>query len=400
MKCLERHLEDWKQGNISDLLLEGRSIQQRIPSESKYKNDDNAIAKRFSKFMKQGKTRSAIRLLSKFEGSLLKPNETLTNESNDEWTVLVELKSKHPPKGPTHTNAIITDKPKVFHPVIFESIDSDAIQKAALNTNGSAGPSGIDAVGWRRLCLSFKYCSTNLCNSLSLVAKKLSTEYVDPAGIDSLIASHLIAIDNRPGVRPIAIGKTSRRIIGKTILAIVKDDVKEVAGSIQLCAGQEAGCEAGVRAMKSILENEETEAAILVYASNAFNFLNRQTALINCHYLCPSIATILTNMYRGEGKLFIEDQFLLSCEGTMQGDPLAMSMYALGVLPLIQKLDNLSIGKIWFANDAAARGEISSLKEGWNNLNKFGPDYGYFPNHLKMRVIVKEERYEMARSVC
>ena len=125
---------------------------------------------------------------------------------------------------------------------MFESIDSAAIQKAALNTNGSAGPSGIDAVGWRRLCLSFKHHSIDLCNSLSLVAKKLSTEYVDPAGIDSLIASRLIAIDKRPGVRPIAIGETSRRIISKAILAIVKDDVKEVAGSIQLCAGQEAGC--------------------------------------------------------------------------------------------------------------------------------------------------------------
>ena len=47
VKCLERRLEDWKQGNISDLLLEGRSMQQRIRSERKYQNDDNAITKRF-----------------------------------------------------------------------------------------------------------------------------------------------------------------------------------------------------------------------------------------------------------------------------------------------------------------------------------------------------------------
>ena len=172
------------------------------------------------------------------------------------------------------------------------------------------------------------------------MARKICTTYVDPEGIASFIASRLIAIDKRPGVRPIAIGETSRRIISKAILAVVKDDVREVTGCAQLCAGQDAGCEAAVHAMKTILENDATEAAILVDATNAFNLLNRHTALINIHSLCPSIAIALTNIYRGEGNLFIEDQILLSREGTMQGDPLAMSMFALGVMPLIKRLGN------------------------------------------------------------
>ena len=37
-----------------------------------------------------------------------------------------------------------------FDPVVFSNIDEASIAKAALKTRGSAGPSGLDADGWRR----------------------------------------------------------------------------------------------------------------------------------------------------------------------------------------------------------------------------------------------------------
>ena len=117
VKCLERRLDDWKAGNISALLLEGRTIQQRIKRGNKCDHDD-AIAKGFSKFMKQGKIRSALRLLSRNEGTLLDMKKRISNESSEEWTVLDELKSKHPPKGPILDHTILTDKTKDFHPII------------------------------------------------------------------------------------------------------------------------------------------------------------------------------------------------------------------------------------------------------------------------------------------
>ena len=172
--------------------------------------------------------------------------------------------------------------------------------------------------------------------------------------------------------------------------------MKEVAGCTQLCTGQDAGCEAAVHAMKTILENDATEAAILVDATNAFNLLNRHTALINIHSLCPSISIALTNIYRGEGNLFIEDQILLSREGTMQGDPLAMSMFALGVMPLIKRLGNTN--QVWFADDATAGGNICQLKEWWDKLKKLGPAYGYYPNSTKTWIIVKDDCLQKPRN--
>ena len=42
-------------------------------------------------------------------------------------------------------------KPPVVHPIVFEAIDTATIKTAALRRDGAAGPSGIDAWGWRRL---------------------------------------------------------------------------------------------------------------------------------------------------------------------------------------------------------------------------------------------------------
>ena len=88
-----------------------------------------------------------------------------------------------------------------------------------------------------------------------------------------------------------------------------------------------------------MFDSLDCEAIVLVDASNAFNSLNRKLALLNIHQPYPSIAIILTNCYCSEISLFIDRDIIFPSEGTTQGDPLAMVMYALGVLPLIRKLN-------------------------------------------------------------
>ena len=126
------------------------------------------------------------------------------------------------------------------------------------------------------------------------------------------------------------------------MLQVVKQDILDAAGCLQLCAGQfagqRAGCEAAVHAMREIFADQDTEGVLLVDASNAFNSLNRRAALLNMFQLCPPLATILTNTYRSPSHLFIDGTSLLSREGTTQGDPLAMPMYAISVVPVIRQL--------------------------------------------------------------
>ena len=261
---------------------------------------------------------------------------------------------------------------------------------------GAAGPSGLDAAAWKRLCSSFKTASADLCTAIASIARKLCTQYVDPKGISAFVACRLIALDKHPGVRPIGIGETIRRIINKAIALALRDEIQDATGALQVCAGQLSGCEAAVHSMHKIFESPETEAAILVDATNAFNCLNRQVPLRNIHQLCPSLSTILTNTYREDIDLFIDGESILSQEGTTQGDPLAMAMYAIAITPLINRLETELVKRTWYADDAAAGGKLVDLKAWWDRLTDLGPDYGYFPNAKKTWLIVKENKLSEA----
>lgn len=103
-----------------------------------------------------------------------------------------------------------------------------------------------------------------------------------------------------------------------------------------------AGAEAAIHGMNLAFHDQGSDAVLLVDAINAFNLLNRQAALHKIRYLCPSIATVIINTYREPTDLFVDGNSILSQEGTTQGDPLAMPMYALAILPLIRHIaDNV-----------------------------------------------------------
>ena len=166
----------------------------------------------------------------------------------------------------------------------------------ASRTSGAAGPSGLDAHTWRRLCTAFRSASNSLCQSLAEVAKRLCTSFIDSQGLAPQLACRLIALDKCPGVCPISIGDTARRIITKAVLTIIRDDILDATSSIQLCAGQISGCEAAIYSVRKGLMDEDAEAALLVDASNTFNSINQMSFLLNIRYIFPSIATILINI--------------------------------------------------------------------------------------------------------
>ena len=285
-----------------------------------------------------------------------------------------------------------------FHPILFDNITAEIIRNSALHTAGAAGPSGVNALRWRRLCTAFGQKSNDLCSSLAAVARRICTTFVDPSSLMAYTSCRLIPLDKCPGVRPVGVGEVVRRVIGKAVMRIVKRDLQDAVGSIQLCAGQDAGCEAAVHAMECIFAEDDTEAMILVDATNAFNRLNRQVTLVNCEVICPALSPILTNTYRNNSWLFVDGQCMLSKEGTTQGDPLAMAMYAIGTQPLIRRLDGIA-KQVWYADDSAAGSSLERLGRWWDLLKEVGPLYGYFPNGAKTHVLAKPEHTEAAKEI-
>ena len=112
-----------------------------------------------------------------------------------------------------------------------------------------------------------------------------------------LLASRLIVLDKYPGLRPIGIGKTHRRIIAKAVLLITRSDIQDATSPRQLCAGKITNIEEATKGMRAQFSCKDTDAVLMVDATNAFTSLNRQMALCNIQHLCPPLTIILINTY-------------------------------------------------------------------------------------------------------
>ena len=123
----------------------------------------------------------------------------------------------------------------------------------------------------------------------------------------------------------------------------------------------------------SFFADEDTETMILVDASNALNYLNRQVTLLNCGAICPALSHILVNTTTHAS---LSNHTLQRRQST-QGDPLTMAMYAVGTQPLIHKLDGIA-RQVWHADNSATGSTLEKLRKWWDLLVEIGPLYGYF----------------------
>ena len=202
-------------------------------------------------------------------------------------------------------------------------------------------------------------------------------------------------------MRPIGVGEVLRRIMGKCVMKVTKPDVIDASGSVQVCAGHKSGSQAAIHVMWELFEHDNSDAVLLIDVSNAFNSLNRAAALHNIRVLCPSIATYAINTYREPARLFIVGrQELRSSKGTTQGDPLAMSLYAISLQPLITQLQVKSAAsQCWYVEDATGCGPLGDVKTWWDELMVSGLPLGYFPNPQKCWLIVKPEKERPAKKI-
>ena len=86
------------------------------------------------------------------------------------------------------------------------------------------------------------------------------------------MACRLIPLDKKPGLRPIDVGEVLRRIAGKAIMILFKNDITHAAGASQLSAGQDAGDEAVVHAMHDIFFRRKYRSRFTNRCRKCFQF--------------------------------------------------------------------------------------------------------------------------------
>ena len=113
------------------------------------------------------------------------------------------------------------------------------------------------------------------------------------------------------------------------------------------------------------------------------------------------MSTYVRNCYCTPSCLFIlGGSELQSTEGTTQGDPLAMPVYAIGLttpLPIIKS--TIHVKHVAYADNLGGAGKLNQISTWWDNICKFGPLLGYYPEPTKSWLIVKEELFVDASQI-
>ena len=394
---LRRRLAAWHSNDFMTLLEEGRCIQAHLPTHSPASarsiSDDDLDDTKFSNLVFNGKIQSAIRMVTgRSSGGVLGMDDVV--DEADGRSVRDILRSKHPSPTQPPASALLDGEGPAIHHIMFERLTPEMIKKVARNMHGSAGPSGVDADGWKKMLTCYTTASNRLCSALARAARHLCTVNLEGTDLTALTAARLIPLDKRPGIRPIAVGEVHRRIICKAVMKVIEWDVRKVTAPLQLCVGIPSACEAAVHSMEKALMQQDVQGLLLVDASNAFNSLNRQAALHNVPIICPALGRVFANTYSTPSRLFVSGGGeVRSREGTCQGDPLAMAIYAVATMPLAHHLADRcpNVLQTWYADDDAAAGSLCDLRHYWSEVFATGPGYGYQPNAQKSVILVKPE---------
>ena len=278
---LKDRLAQWKSGKLPDLMRECRRIQTKLQASKRRSSEDTAWI--FAKLMFEGKVSAALKFLS------IEADSGILDLSDETMRALSE---KHPEPSPAREGALLFGPVDKVLPSVFDPIDEQSILKAAQSTHGANGPSLLDAEQYSHILISRKYKGEGkeLREQIAILAKTLATTIIDPATIEALTACRLIPLNKNPGVRPIGVGEVLRRIIGKAINSVLKDDVQEAACPLQMATGLKGGAEAAIHSMRQIFEQEETDGIVLVAASNAVTRIHRNVALHNIRITASAFA--------------------------------------------------------------------------------------------------------------
>ena len=108
----------------------------------------------------------------------------------------------------------------------------DDVTWVASKLSGAAGALGAEVIELRNWLLRSGCLSEELRVVVSRLADLMANSSFPWAAYHALMACCLVALDKRPGVRPVQIGDTLRRDLAKLIMRAAGDQAKMACGNL------------------------------------------------------------------------------------------------------------------------------------------------------------------------
>ncbi|OQV22928.1 hypothetical protein BV898_03354 [Hypsibius exemplaris] len=334
-------------GRTGDFL----SLAKKPSSRKSSKTSDSKLRSAVKRKMQDGNVSGAVRLLSS--------EEAVAPFSAE---VLAALRLKHPA---AHDDADYPPAPTSVDPTPEPITPSEVLQ--AINSFPNGSSAGLDGLSPQHLKdlvgASAGEIAVRLCERLAALLNVMTSGSIPLDVCPLLYGACLTALLKKDGgIRPIAVGTTIRRMLGRILSRRAMMAMGALMRPVQLGYGTRGGAEAVVHATRSFISvGGETRVLLKMDFKNAFNTIRRDRLLHAVKLHLPHLYPLVWQMYRTPSKLLFGDAWLSSECGVQQGDPLGPLLFCLVTRDLSRSMQ--SPLNSWYLDDATVSGAMNVVVE-------------------------------------
>jgi hypothetical protein len=267
-ETIEKRLDLWDAGSydglVQEVLIAGKCGVAGRNSHS-WKEDgevSESVTKKYNSMVLDGKLRGAVRFATgRGLGGPLQPTDKCSKSGD---LVIDVLRKKHPRIRKAAEGSLKINGEEAFPDGVIGfdhypsgiatplpiGYDSEVMLTIAKTLDGGPGPCGVDARLFQLFFTRFGTASEYLRVEWAKWSKWLCNESPPYAAYRALNAKREVGLDKVPGTRPVAVGEIWMRCTGKAVVKDTGDQAKLACGSVQLCAGLEAGIEGSLHAVR------------------------------------------------------------------------------------------------------------------------------------------------------
>ena len=307
-------------------------------------------------------------------------------------TVLASLRDKYPPCSPPARPT--ADLPRPEWDDTPEGVDQrlkdlkHVIMSFPLASG--AGPSGLRPQHLQDIFHHDKGPAGPMLQALDAFCKACLDGSLPPSASHFLCSASLIPLRkgaDGSGVRPIAVGETLRRVVGKYACSLPAVRLAVDAMLPHQCGVMFPGaCETvsmGLSAITSTFASNPHLAVLQVDCANAFNSIDRASMLRAVTDSIPTLSRWAWFSYGEHTPLFCGSSTISSQQGVQQGDPLGPLFFALTLQSLITRLPPSLRVNCWYLDDGHLVGTMDDLATATALLSSDGPSLGLHLNLSK-----------------
>ena len=345
----------------------------------------SSISQRVAAKLSTGDVSGAVNIISSSD-SVLPPSPE----------VVKELQKKHPSKPNDSSMPSASDKTDLMF-----GRDDIKIAITSFKPGSAGGPDGLNPQHLKDIsadvlgdpALKLIDALVDFFNKIVLCGKV--PDEVCPV----FYGANLTAL-SKPGggIRPIAVGFTLRRLIGKILSKKLLSKSETLFQPYQVGVGTPKGAEAAVHAVRAFVTSPTNKNKVLpkIDFQNAFNQVRRDVMLKLVESDTPEIYPFVYQCYSKDSNLFFgnaENNYVItSAEGVQQGDPLGPFLFSLTINNLIRSCQ--SELNLWYLDDGTLASDTETVLADYKKILDAGESLGLNVNPSKCELCLLDPQSE------